>query len=285
MTNRYTFAAGLVATTLTSAASLEAAPISYTTAGQAVLTDFNNLAGPAAGRIDWVDGETVAGFYLYMSGATDVVGGNSATISTPAGSPGNVYRNPANVVYSNNYYATTPAGNLPAGAYWPFHAWSSTANGDVRLKSLNAETNSEGENVGYIAMGMALTNNSADTLDAFTLSYNLYNSGGLTTEGLAFSYSTNATGLADESGTWTSVTALSGGGLGTYTGTPTPITVNGVAWAPGQTLFFRWRDPNVAGTDRALLIDNVNFSAAVPEPTTLALLGLPALAMLRRRRA
>lgn len=59
------------------------------------------------------------------------------------------------------------------------------------------------------------------------------------------------------------------------------------AVAAGGTFYLRWVDWNENSTsDHALAVDDVMISAtAVPEPTTLSLLGLAALPLIRRRRA
>ena len=57
-----------------------------------------------------------------------------------------------------------------------------------------------------------------------------------------------------------------------------------VTWEPGQSLWLRWRDTNVSGNDDGNALDNVRFTAAVPEPASLAFLGLGAVGVLLRRR-
>jgi hypothetical protein len=61
---------------------------------------------------------------------------------------------------------------------------------------------------------------------------------------------------------------------------------NNVGWTPGSTLFVRWTGVDVTGQDDGLSIDNLTFSAAVPEPASLALVGLAICGLvgtLRRR--
>ncbi|MBI5762566.1 MAG: PEP-CTERM sorting domain-containing protein [Planctomycetes bacterium] len=82
---------------------------------------------------------------------------------------------------------------------------------------------------------------------------------------------------------------------------PTPVTTNGAldgnlpanqaaisgmiltTLNPGASLFIRWMDVNDQGNDAGLAIDNLNIEVT-PEPSTLALLGLGAVALLRRRK-
>lgn len=53
----------------------------------------------------------------------------------------------------------------------------------------------------------------------------------------------------------------------------------------GESLFIRWADFNDQGNDAGIGIDNFELtSTAVPEPATMAVLGLGAAALLRRRK-
>lgn len=55
--------------------------------------------------------------------------------------------------------------------------------------------------------------------------------------------------------------------------------------AAGDSLFVRWNDFDNVGSDAALALDNLTVSAvAVPEPATMAALGLGIAALLRRRK-
>lgn len=90
-------------------------------------------------------------------------------------------------------------------------------------------------------------------------------------EKVPFSYSTNATSLAD--GTWTPVTALdlvekltattaSTAVDGNLAANQTAITANiSLSWANGATLWIRWDDANDVGTDGIYSIDNFVIKA------------------------
>lgn len=61
-------------------------------------------------------------------------------------------------------------------------------------------------------------------------------------------------------------------------------TISGIEWLPGTELWIRWRDRELGNVlDDSIAIDNVRFSAAVPEPTTAALLLVGGTAALMRR--
>ena len=63
------------------------------------------------------------------------------------------------------------------------------------------------------------------------------------------------------------------------------IIVSGLSWQPGEYLLLRWHNPNGGGNEDTLGIDDLVFSPiAIPEPTGLTLLAIPALALFSRRR-
>lgn len=68
--------------------------------------------------------------------------------------------------------------------------------------------------------------------------------------------------------------------------TTVSATVSGITWDPGHTLFLRWSDSDTVGFDAILGVDDLFFTAAIPEPSA-GLLMAAALAFggSRRRRA
>ncbi|WP_254512701.1 cadherin domain-containing protein [Anatilimnocola floriformis] len=127
-------------------------------------------------------------------------------------------------------------------------------------------------------LGLAIVNNSGAPLSNFTLSFvgEQWKDGvhASAVNKLTFDYSTTATSLGATTG-FTSVTALDftapvaaavtgadvvlDGNLAANR-TAVSATVTGVSWAPGATLFLRWKDLNDAGNDDMLAIDNVTLS-------------------------
>lgn len=119
------------------------------------------------------------------------------------------------------------------------------------------------------------------------------------TDRLSFQYSTDATTL--NSGTWTSLSALDF--IAPKNSTPTGAldgnaaanrsalsgSIAGLNLAQGGSLWLRWSDVDVSGSDDGLAIDDFSFNATlapVPEPSTYALLlaGLCAVGLMSRRR-
>ena len=153
---------------------------------------------------------------------------------------------------------------------------------------------------GYQAIGIQLANNTNQTITQFTFSYVgeqrlLQSSTTASLETLQFDYSTSATSAGGAVGTegWVNVPELTYNApfpAGTvdpaFPGSATvgPFTVTGLSWAPGTTMFVRFRDLNVGSNDGIIGVNSFSFTA-VPEPTSLALLGVAGVAALRRRRA
>lgn len=110
-----------------------------------------------------------------------------------------------------------------------------------------------------------------------------------------FQYSVNATGVNDNAATWTDFDSLDFAQATTTTTGPLNGNTNflsisnsigGISVASGSTIWIRWTDIDHAGADHGLAIDDFSASfTTVPEPATLAVVGIGLLAIKRRRRS
>jgi hypothetical protein len=77
--------------------------------------------------------------------------------------------------------------------------------------------------------------------------------------------------------------------LGATTGITATVDLSATPWQPGTDLWLRWSQIQMGTSsadnpnDDGLAIDNVQFTTAVPEPGSLALLGLGGMFLVRRR--
>ena len=136
----------------------------------------------------------------------------------------------------------------------------------------------------------ALTNNTGSTVTSFTVSYDVYIYNDQSrSNSLGFGYST------DDS-TYTSVGSASVTSAEAADVSPAWVssnqsfTISGITLTNGSNFFFQWTGNDVGGggSRDEFAIDNLTFSAVVPEPSAYAMLaGLSALGfvMLRRRGA
>jgi hypothetical protein len=181
-------------------------------------------------------------------------------------------------------------------------AGGQTTGGDISFGASNG-VNQANRALGLLAtsttggttFGLELVNDTGSSISAINLSF----VGEMWRNGVA---KTNAFGYA--------ITSLTNGlpaaatALGAFSFTPnntgsfavdgtaainqTNINLNAVAisnWGPDQALWLTWQIASSTGGGQGLAIDNLSFSA-VPEPSTVALVGLGVLGMLsfRRRR-
>ena len=205
---------------------------------------------------------------------------------------------PGLVSNETTYRAST--GTSTTGALYSFGVAGTNAATDRALGSLASGTTNS------IFYGFQFTNDTGTTIGSLTISYTgeQWRRGGNTTapnppERLQLSYAVNPTNVS--TGTYTTVSALDFnspqyGAAGALDGNA-PANRTSIAattfnitdgLADGQTLIVRFTDIDNAGNDNALAVDDLNITfAAVPEPTTLALIGagvLPLAGVVRRRR-
>lgn len=209
--------------------------------------------------------------------------------------------------FNGNQRMRIGAGTANTGGFMSFGTSGSTdrALGDVGSNTLagpNAPTNS-------IWFGLRLQNTTGQTLDSYTLTYNgeQWRDGGSATpnaQTMNFMWSTTASAISDPNSSFTTESALGFTSLVfAHTGTGAAVdgnstatgggrlngitgTVSGLNWANGTDLWLRWEDINNAGNDHGLAIDDLTFTATVPEPSTflLAGFGLAAWFIFRRQK-
>lgn len=252
----------LMATVLIAAPATWAAPISIVSFGSPVTQNFDTLA--TTGTTNTV---LPAGWALSESGSS---------------------------TRNNSAYAASN-GSDNAGDVYSFGATGNTerAFGTLLSGSLTP------------LIGASFVNNAGGTLSALAIAYTgeqwrlgLDNRGAA--DRLDFQYSLDATSLT--TGNWIDFDPLDFSSP-TTTGTDNTLDGNAAAnraaisgaisslsIADGATLWIRWTDFNIADADDGLAIDDFSLTArgvvSVPEPGTLALLGLSlaGLAAPRRRR-
>jgi len=201
----------------------------------------------------------------------------------------------ANPTYSQDFntLATSGTTNVFALTGWSLAETGSNANNEYRAgdgSTNNGDTYSFGTGtntdraLGGVAsaslqtmFGVNFINNTGQNITAVNVAYTLeqWRRGNATAgfaDTLYFSYSTDATSLS--SGTWTNVAALHGTSVNTVAAgtaivldgnqaanrTAVAGTVGSLSITPGSSLWIRWRDPNVAGTDDGLGIDDLTLA-------------------------
>jgi hypothetical protein len=205
--------------------------------------------------------------------------------------------NPSGTSTSTEYRAQN--GSLSGSAGRGVVSFGTTGSSDRALGSL-ATSNQ------VCAFGLVLTNNTATTLTSFTLGFTgeqwrrgepaVHNalpfdyavSGNATdniTSAITFSavpqLTFSAPNVLDTAGS----TEIALNGNDVLNQTVLSYTVGDLDWNPGEVLILRWRGQDLTGQDDGLAIDGVTFTAAVPEPASLALVGAGAMLLMWRRRS
>jgi T5SS/PEP-CTERM-associated repeat protein len=141
---------------------------------------------------------------------------------------------------------------------------------------------------GDIAFGLSFSNDTPNTVSNFTVTYTgeQWRNGSQNTNTLTFWYRLSASALTDpQPGTltgWTEVTNLDfvspltgGGGVSVDGNAPANrhtfagVLVPGLVLAPGQNVFFRWRDLNDPNEDQGLGVDDLTVSfSPLPQITS-----------------
>jgi hypothetical protein len=210
------------------------AQVLYQTLEAVYAEDFDDLPS-TGGSFIWEDSSTLAGWY---ASSTVAAGFNPAGVSTGSSTAGNLY------------------------------SFGASGSADRSLGSLSSSA------VGGLYYGTRIINQTGATITAFSIGYTgeQWRKSGAAAQAMSFSYGLKATSLRQ--GTFVDVPALTfvspvtGGSAGSLNGNLAanrtilpPSTLTGVEWHHGEELWMRWYDPDHAGTDHALSVDDFSFSA------------------------
>ncbi|MEO0514760.1 MAG: PEP-CTERM sorting domain-containing protein [Planctomycetota bacterium] len=255
----------LLATVGAAASIVWAAPshatIMYSTPDAVVSEDFDGAAQSAA-TLSWVDDSSVPNWFAYQT----------ATDAAPSD------------------YRVTSGESTAAELY----LWRENASATDFAFGTKPNTSS-----GDMMFGFAVTNDTGQTLTEFSLGYTGEQwaaSGSGNNNQLVVGYQLGSIANLGVSG-WTTIDDLTFNSPqdviddGTLDGNDAANrevfglqTITGLDWLDGQELWIRWFDANSSGVDQGLGVDDVVFSAAVPEPASLMLVALGGAAILLPRR-
>ncbi len=228
------------------------ADIAYSSAGSTYSQDFDGLAISGTG-VPWIDDSTLPGWF---TNATSYNANPSATNS------------------STGIHSFGDVGSTE-------RALGSVGSGPLKF------------------FGVRFTNNTSTPITSFSVTYDgeQWRKGNTSTvQTITFSFLVGNEPTISQSG-YTNFPDLNFSGPistgarraldGNLAENRTPgilATVTDIVWAPGQQLFLRWTDKSDSG-DHGLAIDNFSFStAAVPEVSAFACVGIVSLLTLVRRR-
>lgn len=213
------------------------ASVSITSLPATISENFDTL--PAAGIATWTNNSTIPGWYHARTGTGTTIVAND--------------------------------GSLNAGALYSYGTGTSTERALGSVGSGNATA-------GDFYWGIILTNNTTSTINSLevTVTGEQWRNSAAAAQTVSFSYlvGTGLTGsLADFQATGVAVAALdftspvTGGAGGVLDGnqaanrTLLTFTITGLNIAPGQDVLLRWSDPDHAGADHGLSIDDFSVTA------------------------
>ncbi len=249
----------------------------------------NNKHGQSPNQALGYNGEEVYGWRNDYASSTDgnwsIVGWHLLhPLTPPAGANG------LETGFNQNQRLRFGTGSQNTGAFWSFGSTSAGTERALGIVNSNSLTNASSANHPWSYLGAVFRNDTDSTLTEFTLSYygeQWRDSGNAAQHSLVFDYGINAPNIQDAIGgnptlgTYVPVPELNftgpfanKNGDGTSTnllGTDAaggrvaigPVTVTGLNWQPGDTLWIRWKDANDPGDDHGLAIDDLVFSASI----------------------
>jgi uncharacterized protein len=266
---------GLLATAVLLVGASAHAQITLATGTPTYTQNFNSLANaPLNTDTPWTDNSTIAGLYAAKS-----AGAGFPVVA--AYRPGNGGSNSGQLYsFGDNTGPSTERafGSIASGTPGNFNYGFRFVNGDTN-DLLSLAINYTGE--------QWRTGGGVTAAQALTFEYQVFAAG---------------TGSINAAAGWTALGALDFSVLDTGTatvtaGVTTPISTQSLSGTitttvpSGSEIWVRWTDLNNTGNDHGLALDDLTasatFSSAVPEPGTLALIGLsllPGIALLRRRK-